>query len=143
MLFQNRQDNDVHIGSSSTFNLRKSVDNMHGHSLRNIPGGFHYASNIGGRNLNREGIDKLFNLPCKLDTNATNNINSLSAMVKAGFKIFVDTERANNFFVRKHNDIWRFGHNNGLYVFCMNNPWLVQCSLIKLGHTILMDLIHD
>ena len=101
IFFQNRRYNDVHIDSASTFNLRKSVDDMQDIRWRNIPGGFHYASNIGGRNLDCEEIDKLFNLPCKLDTNATNNINILSAMVKAGFIIFMDTERANSFFCLK------------------------------------------
>ena len=66
--------------------------------------------------LEQEGIDSIFGTPCKLDTDATDNINSLSAMVKDGYDIFMNTSRANSFFVtNKEGKMWRFGHLDGLY----------------------------
>jgi hypothetical protein len=71
MLFQSRRDDDIHIDCASTFSLRKKESDMIEGTMRNIPGGFHYASNIGQRNLSREGLDKEFHMKNKLDLDAT------------------------------------------------------------------------
>src|SRR6056300_1475608 len=130
MLYQRYHSSDIQLDSGSTFHLRRNVADVKSETVRDIPGGFHYASNVNGRNLNQEGIDVVFQELCKIDRQATDNINSLSAMVKEGFKIFMDTERANGFFVRKYNDVWRFGHNNGLYTLVDEEP-MVSAALYE------------
>ncbi|CAJ1943965.1 unnamed protein product [Cylindrotheca closterium] len=114
MLFQHNN-TGIHLDSGSTFHLRTNEDDFKEGSLQGIHGGFHYASNVEGRNLYREGIDKVFDYVCKLDTRASNNVNSLSNMVKDGFDVFMDTKRENSFFVTRNGTTWRFGHRNGLY----------------------------
>ncbi|CAJ1956186.1 unnamed protein product [Cylindrotheca closterium] len=73
------------------------------------------ASNVEGRELYQEGIDKVFDSVCKLHTRASNNINSLLNMVKDRFDVFMDTKRENSFFVTRNGTTWQFGHCNGLY----------------------------
>ncbi|CAJ1936900.1 unnamed protein product [Cylindrotheca closterium] len=114
MLFQ-LNNTGIHLDSGSTFHLRTNEDDFKEGTLQGIDGGFHYTSNIEGRRLYREGIDKVFDSVCKLDTRASDNINSLSNMVKDGFDVFMDTKRENSFFVTRNGTTWRFGHRNGLY----------------------------
>ncbi|CAJ1944663.1 unnamed protein product [Cylindrotheca closterium] len=114
MLFQHNN-TGIHLDSGSTFHLRTNEDDFKEESLQRIHGGFHYASNVEGRELYREGIDKVFDSVCKLDTRASDNVNSLSNMVQDGFDVFMDTKRENSFFVTRNGTTWRFGHRNGLY----------------------------
>ncbi|CAJ1945714.1 unnamed protein product [Cylindrotheca closterium] len=114
MLFQHNN-TGIHLDSGSTFHLQTNEDDFKEGSLQGIHGGFHYASNVEGREIYREGIDKVFDSVCKLDTRASDNVNSLSNMVQDGFDVFMDTKRENSFFVTRNGTTWRFGHRNGLY----------------------------
>ncbi|CAJ1943830.1 unnamed protein product, partial [Cylindrotheca closterium] len=113
MLFQHNN-TVIHLDSGSTFHLRTNEDDFKEGSLQGIHGEFHYAFNVEGRELYREGINKVFDSVCKLDTPASDNINSLSNMVKDGFDVFMDTKKENSFFVTRNGTTWGFGHRNGL-----------------------------
>ncbi|CAJ1933840.1 unnamed protein product, partial [Cylindrotheca closterium] len=115
MLFQLNNYRGIHLDSGSTFHLRTNEDDFKEGTLQGIDGGFHYTSNIQGRRLYREGIDNIFDSVCKLDTQASDNVNSLSNMVKDGFDVLMDTKRENSFFVTRNGTTWRFGHRDGLY----------------------------
>ncbi|CAJ1933988.1 unnamed protein product [Cylindrotheca closterium] len=119
MLFQHNN-TGIHLDSGSTFHLRINEDDFKEGNLQ----GFHYASNLEGRELYQEGIDKVFDSVCKLDTRASDNVNSLSNMVQDGFDVFMDTKRENSFFVTKNGTTWRFGHRNGLYTL-VDKPAMV------------------
>ncbi|CAJ1943867.1 unnamed protein product [Cylindrotheca closterium] len=88
MLFQHNN-TGIHLDSGSTFHLRTNEDDFKEGSLQGIDGGFHYSSNVEGRNLYQEGIDKVFDSVCKLDTRASDNVNSLLNMVQDGFDVFI------------------------------------------------------
>ncbi|CAJ1941020.1 unnamed protein product, partial [Cylindrotheca closterium] len=124
MLFQLNNYRGIHLDSGSTFHLRTSEHDFKEGTLQGIDGGFHYTSNIQERRLYREGINKVFDSVCKLDTRASDNINSLSNMVKDGFDVFMDTKRENSFFVTRNGITWRFGHRNGLYTL-VDEPAMV------------------
>ena len=83
--------------------------------LRMIRGGFQYDSNTGGRRLEEEGVEDVYDLWAKLDEHALENVTGLSVLVKHGYRVFLDTERVNSFFVMKNGKIWRYAHKNGLY----------------------------
>ena len=127
MLFQGNR-SPVHLDSGSTFHLRKSEEDMIEGTIRDIPGGFHYDSNVNGRDLSQEGLDEIWRSMSKLDRNASDNINSLSTMVRDRYHVFFDSERHNSFFVMKNGQIWRFGHNNGLYTL-VDEPEMLTCQL--------------
>jgi len=49
--------------------------------------------------LNQEAVDNVFEEVCTIDHEATDNINSLSAMVEAGYNVFMDSGQMDSFFV--------------------------------------------
>ncbi|CAJ1935523.1 unnamed protein product [Cylindrotheca closterium] len=133
MLFQLNNYHDIHLDSGSTFHLQTNEHDFKEGSLQGIHGGFHYASNVEGRRLYQEGIDNVFDSVCKLDTRASNNVNSLSNMVKDGFDVFMETKRENSFFVTRNGTTWQFGHRNGLYTL-VNKPAMVTTMFHDHAH---------
>ncbi|CAJ1970387.1 unnamed protein product [Cylindrotheca closterium] len=92
----------VHLDSGSTFSLRMNKDYTKPGTVSDLDYMFKYGTNTGQCNLHQQVESSIIEgHTWLLDTEAQCNLDSLSELVKLGFRVVMDTDIENSFMVMK------------------------------------------
>ncbi|CAJ1944908.1 unnamed protein product [Cylindrotheca closterium] len=106
------------LDTGLTFHLRKDSMNANMGTLKELPYMFNYGTNVGGgRNLTHEVESKHMDNMCKYDADVICDVDSASLLVKEGYRIVMDTDVENAFFVSKDGNQWIYREKDGLYTY--------------------------
>ncbi|CAJ1968676.1 unnamed protein product [Cylindrotheca closterium] len=106
------------LDTGLTFHLCKDSMNAKMGTLKELPYMFNYGTNVGGgRNLTHEVESKHMDNMCKYGADAICDVDSASLLVKEGYRIVMDTNVENAFFVSKDGNQWIYREMDGLYTY--------------------------
>jgi hypothetical protein len=106
----------VHLDSGSTFSLRMNEDYAKPGTVTDLDYMFNYGTNTGQRDLHQQIESNIIEgHTCMLDTEAQCNLDSLSELVRLGFRVRMDTDDENSFLVTKGTQRIKYEFRNGLY----------------------------